>query len=162
VLRTASGRIEVAPEPILDDLGRLGQALEQEREALVLVGRRDLRSNNSWMHNVEVLARGPERCTLMIHPDDARRAEVDDGGTARVRSRAGSVVLKVEVTDSIMPGVVSIPHGYGHDHPSARQRVAAAHAGINVNLLVDEREVDALSGNAVLNGVPVSVGPEAG
>ena len=126
-------------------------------DGLVLVGRRQLRSNNSWMHNLGLLVSGPERCTLHVHPDDAARLGLEDGVPARVENRAGALHAPVEVTDKIMPGVVSLPHGWGHDAPGARLGVAAEHAGVNSNLLADEGLVDALSGNAVLNGIPVVV-----
>jgi anaerobic selenocysteine-containing dehydrogenase len=159
-LRTPSGRIELAPEPIVEDLGRLGAALERPRNGgMVLVGRRQLRSNNSWMHNLPALVQGKERCTMHVHPDDAERLGLDEGGPALVRSAAGELEAPVEITDAIMPGVVSIPHGWGHDAPGMRLRVAADHAGVNSNLLADETAVDPLSGNAVLNGIPVEVGP---
>ncbi len=158
VLRTPSGRIELAPEPIVADVARLRAALTREHNGgLVLVGRRQLRSNNSWMHNLELLVSGPERCTLHVHPDDAARLGLADGAPARVESRAGALEAPVEVTDAVMPGVVSLPHGWGHDAPGARLGVAGAHAGVNANLLADETLVDALSGNAVLNGIPVAV-----
>jgi anaerobic selenocysteine-containing dehydrogenase len=160
MLRTPSGRIELAPEPIVADVPRLLAALTRERNgSLVLVGRRQLRSNNSWMHNLELLVSGPERCTLHVHPDDAARLGLRDGAAATVTSRAGELEAPVEVTDAVMPGVVSLPHGWGHDAPGARLGVAAAHAGVNSNLLADEELVDALSGNAVLNGIPVAVAP---
>jgi anaerobic selenocysteine-containing dehydrogenase len=158
-LRTASGQIELAPQPILDDLPRMAEVLTRPRPDLLLVGRRDLRSNNSWMHNVEVLVKGKPRCTLHIHPDDADRLGLDAAGQARVTSRVGSVVLPVEVTDRIRPGAVSIPHGWGHDLPGVELGVAGRHAGVNANLLADELLVDALSGTAVLNGIPVEVAP---
>jgi anaerobic selenocysteine-containing dehydrogenase len=159
VLRTPSGRIEAAPQALLDDLRRLESALRDEADKLVLIGRRDLRTNNSWMHNVEVLARGERRCTLMVHPDDAAEHEVADGEEAVVRSRVGRVVVTVEVTDAVSKGVVSLPHGWGHGVEGARMRVAARHPGVNVNLLVDEDDIDPLSGTCVLNGVPVSLAP---
>ena len=127
----------------------------------MLVGRRQLRSNNSWMHNLELLVSGPERCTLQVHPDDAERLGLADGGAARVENRAGALEATVEVTDAVMPGVVSLPHGWGHDAPGARLGVASAHAGVNANVLADEGLVDAISGNAVLNGIPVAVAPVA-
>jgi anaerobic selenocysteine-containing dehydrogenase len=133
----------------------LRASLSRLAGGLVLVGRRHLRSNNSWMHNVDVLVRGRERCTLQVHPDDAAELGLVDGGRARVSSRVGSVEIVVEVTEAIMPGVVSIPHGWGHE--GTAMRVAAAHAGVNTNLLADEQAVDPLSGDAVLNGVPVTV-----
>jgi len=159
VLRTPSGKIELAPEPLVTDVERLRTTLAQNGAALVLIGRRDLRSNNSWMHNLEVLVKGRPRCTVQIHPTDASRFGLTDGACARVTSRAGSIELPVELTDDLMPGVVSIPHGWGHDAPGMRLRVAAAHAGANSNLLADEISLDPLSGNAVLNGIPVSIEP---
>jgi anaerobic selenocysteine-containing dehydrogenase len=159
-LRTASGRIELAPEAIVEDLGRLEAALGRPRKGgMVLVGRRQLRSNNSWMHNLPALVKGKERCTMHVHPEDAARLGLEDGRPALVRSAAGALEAPAEVTDAIMPGVVSIPHGWGHDEPGMRLRVAAEHAGVNSNLLADETAVDPLSGNAVLNGIPVEVGP---
>jgi anaerobic selenocysteine-containing dehydrogenase len=160
VLRTPSGRIELAPEPLIADLERLhASAGELAERGLVLVGRRHLRSNNSWMHNVEVLVKGKPRCTLQVHPDDADSLGLVDGGAARVTSRVGSVQAPVEVTESIRPGVVSLPHGWGHDLPGTRLRVAAEHAGVNSNTLSDDAAIDPLSGTSVLNGIPVTVGP---
>jgi len=160
VLRTPSGRIELAAEPLLADLDRLASsAAELAERGLVLVGRRHLRSNNSWMHNVKVLVKGKPRCTLQVHPDDAGSLGLVDGGAARVTSRVGSVQAPVEVTESIRPGVVSLPHGWGHDLPGAQLRVAAEHAGVNSNTLSDDAAIDPLSGTSVLNGIPVTVGP---
>jgi anaerobic selenocysteine-containing dehydrogenase len=159
-LRTPSGLIELTPEPIVEDLGRLSAALSRPRNGgMVLIGRRQLRSNNSWMHNLPALAKGKERCTMHVHPEDAERLGLKEGRPALVRSATGEVEAPVEVTDAIMPGVVSIPHGWGHDAPGMRLRVASDHAGVNSNLLADETAVDPLSGNAVLNGIPVEVGP---
>ena len=157
VLRTPSGHVELAPEVLVADTARLRASLDRGRDGLVLVGRRDLRSNNSWMHNVNVLVKGKERCTLQIHPDDASRLDLTDGSDATVTSRTGKVVVPVEVTDGIRPGVVSIPHGWGHDVDGVEMAVARAHAGVNSNLLADEDLFDPVSGNAVLNGIPVSV-----
>ena len=160
VLRTASGKIELAPEPIVADLDRLRAAAARHRNGdIVLIGRRQLRSNNSWMHNVPNLVRGKDRCTMHVHPDDAERLDLVDGELASVTSERGAVEVTVEVTDGIMPGVVSIPHGWGHDDPEAQLEVAAAHPGTNSNLLADEMAVDAPSGNAVLNGIPVELAP---
>jgi len=160
VLKTPGARIDVLSEPIRDDLGRAAAAMDGVTEDdLVLVGRRHLRSNNSWMHNVRVLVKGKDRCTLQVHPDDADRLGLADGGTARVRSRVGQLDAPVEVTDEVRPGVVSLPHGWGHDRPDTRLAVAREHAGVNVNLLTDGSALDPLSGNAVLNGVPVEVEP---
>ena len=163
-LRTPSGSVELAPGALVADVERLRAALAAGPPAdgaLVLVGRRDLRSNNSWMHNLPVLVRGPARCTVHVHPVDAARLGLADGEPARVRSRVGAIELPVEVTDAIRPGVVSIPHGWGHDAPGVQLGVARAHAGANSNVLADEELVDAPSGNAVLNGIPVSLAPVA-
>jgi anaerobic selenocysteine-containing dehydrogenase len=160
VLRTPSGKIELVPEQIAADVQRLHAARSRERNGgMVLIGRRQLRSNNSWMHNVPQLVKGKERCTAHVHPDDAERFGLVDGEQAQVTSRAGSIVVPVEVTDGVMPGVISIPHGWGHDDPEAQLRVAAEHAGANSNLLADEELIDPLSGNAVLNGIPVELSP---
>jgi anaerobic selenocysteine-containing dehydrogenase len=159
-LRTPTGRIELAPEPIVDDLERLRAALRRPRNGgLVLVGRRQLRSNNSWMHNLPALVKGKERCTMHVHPEDAQRLGLEDGRRALLRSAAGELEAPVEITDAIMPGVVSIPHGWGHDAAGVRLRVATEHAGVNSNLLADESMVEPLSGNAILNGIPVEVAP---
>jgi anaerobic selenocysteine-containing dehydrogenase len=160
-LRTASGHIELAPPELVADVPRLEASLERRGngDGLVLVGRRQLRSNNSWMHNLPVLVKGKPRCTLQVHPLDAERLGLSDGGSAQVSSRTGTVAVPVEVTDAVMPGVVSLPHGWGHDVPETVQHVAAEHAGTNSNLLADELLVDAVSGNAVLNGIPVEVEP---
>jgi anaerobic selenocysteine-containing dehydrogenase len=160
VLRTPSGQIELAPEPIVDDVARLRSSLNRVHDGeMVLVGRRDLRSNNSWMHNVDVLVKGKERCTLHLHPDDAARLGITNGEAACVRSRSGEVAVTVEVTDAIMPGVVSIPHGWGHGMDGADLSVAAKRPGVNSNVLAGGDLFDPLSGNAVLNGIPVRVEP---
>jgi anaerobic selenocysteine-containing dehydrogenase len=160
VLRTASGKVELAPEPIVADLDRLRAAMARERNGgMVLIGRRQLRSNNSWMHNLPALVKGKESCTLHIHPDDAERLGLADGDIARISSAAGSLDAPVETTEDIMPGVVSIPHGWGHGAEGARMGVAAAHAGVNSNVLADDSMVEPLSGNAVLNGIPVECRP---
>jgi anaerobic selenocysteine-containing dehydrogenase len=158
MLRTASGKVELAPEPIAADLPRLEAALERSRNGgMVLIGRRQLRSNNSWMHNIQPLVKGKERCTAHVHPDDAARLGLRDGEPARVSSRAGTIEVPVELTEAVMPGVVSIPHGWGHDADGARMTVASAHPGTNSNVLADELLLDPLSGNAVLNGIPVEL-----
>jgi hypothetical protein len=162
-LRTASGRIELAPEQLVGDVPRLREALARpvSREP-VLIGRRHLRSNNSWMHNLPVLVKGKSRCTLQIHPDDAARYGLTDGGQAQLRSRTGAVQAEVEISDDLMPGVVSLPHGWGQDFEHTQIPVAAAHAGTNSNVLADELLFDAVSGNAVLNGIPVQIAPAGG
>jgi anaerobic selenocysteine-containing dehydrogenase len=162
ILRTPSGRIELCPEPIAAELARLAQEPPAAPE-FVLIGRRHLRSNNSWMHNVPALMKGRPRCTVVVNRADADRLGLVAGGQARVTSRVGAVELPVEVSDEIAPGVVSIPHGWGHDDPATRLSVAREQAGVNVNRLTDELRLDPLSGTAVLNGVPVQlVAVEAG
>lgn len=158
LLRTPSGRVELAPEPILADVPRLAEALERDAgDGLLLVGRRQMRSNNSWMHNLVPLVRGKDRCTLQVNPRDAGRHGLRDGGRVRVSSPAGELVAPVEVTEDVMPGVVSLPHGWGHDAPGAVMGVAARHAGVNSNLLADDQRVEPVSGNAVLSGIPVEL-----
>ena len=160
-LRTPSGKIELAPPEIVADVPRLEQELAGAINGqMVLIGRRQLRSNNSWMHNLPALVKGKDRCTVQVHPDDAARLGLADGGSARVSSSSGELVVPVEVTDEIMRGVVSIPHGWGHDAAGNRMAVAAEHAGVNSNLLAPV-DVDAVSGNAVLNGIPVEVAAAA-
>ncbi|HEX8632077.1 MAG TPA: molybdopterin-dependent oxidoreductase [Catenuloplanes sp.] len=159
VLRTPSGTIELCPPPIAADVARLRAACDAPTDDLVLIGRRHLRSNNSWMHNVPALMKGRDRCTLHVHPDDAARLRLVDGGVAVVRSRVGVIEVPVEVSTDTMPGVVSLPHGWGHDVPGTRMAVAHGRAGVNSNVLTDDRVIDPLSGNVVLNGIPVQVGP---
>ncbi|WP_406128495.1 molybdopterin oxidoreductase family protein [Streptomyces sp. NBC_00989] len=156
-LKTRSGKIELLPQPIVDDLPRLRQAMSDRADGLVLVGRRHLRSNNSWMHNVPALTGGTNRCTLHIHPDDAERLGVVDGAPVRVKGAGGEVTAPAEITDGLRRGVVSLPHGWGHDRPGTRLSHAATDPGVNVNQLLDGSQLDPLSGNAVLNGVPVEV-----
>ncbi|NUT29252.1 MAG: molybdopterin-dependent oxidoreductase [Streptomyces sp.] len=158
-LKTVSGKVELLPQPIADDLPRLRQALHERPEGLVLVGRRHLRSNNSWMHNVPALTGGTNRCTLHIHPEDAERLGVTDGAPVRVKGAGGEVTAPAEVTDGVRPGVVSLPHGWGHDRPGTRLNHALKEPGVNVNQLLDGSLLDPLSGNAVLNGVPVLLFP---
>ncbi|MFF5362427.1 molybdopterin oxidoreductase family protein [Streptomyces scabiei] len=158
-LKTVSGRIELLPGPIVDDLPRLRTALRERPDGLVLIGRRHLRSNNSWLHNIPALTGGTNRCTLHIHPDDADRLGVADGDAVRIKGAGGEVTAPVEVTDVVRRGVVSLPHGWGHDRPGTRMRHAAIDPGVNVNQLLDGSLLDPLSGNAVLNGVPVELAP---
>ncbi len=159
ILKTPSRKIELAPAYVLADLQRLAERLEAEEDGLLLVSRRHLRSNNSWMHNAPSLVSGKDRCTLLIHPEDAQALGVEDGKPTRITSEAGALVVAAEVSDEMMRGVVSLPHGWGHDLPGARLGVAERHAGVNSNLLNPGHLVDPLSGNQVVNGVPVQVGP---
>jgi len=157
-LRTPSGLIEIAPKPLLDDMKRLHATLTSpSQHDMVLVGRRELKSNNSWMHNINVLTKGSLSCTAHVHPDDAQRFGISDGATIRITSRVGEIEIPAEVTDAVRPGVVSVPHGWGHGVPGTQMAVAAAKAGVNSNILTDDKEIDPLSGNAVLNAIPVTL-----
>ena len=161
VLRTPSGKIELAPQPIVTDVERLRISLEnnlkRDHGQMLLIGRRDLRSNNSWMHNLHVLVKGKERCTLLIHPDDAARLALSNGEIACITSGEQTVEIPIEITGEIMPGVVSIPHGWGHNLADTKMHIASEHAGVNANILTRGKDVDPLSGNAILNAVPVTV-----
>ena len=159
LLSTSDSLIDVAPEWITNDLPRLAARLGEAPNGMLLIGRRHVRSNNSWMHNVPSLMRGRDRSGLMVNPADAARLGLVDGGNAIVRSTAGAVTATVAVSDEIMPGVASLPHGWGHDDPGAALSVASQKPGANINALVDAGIVDAPSGNAVLNGIPVAIMP---
>ncbi|MBZ5523131.1 MAG: molybdopterin-dependent oxidoreductase [Acidobacteriia bacterium] len=156
VLRTASGKIEMAPAMLLEDLKRPSADLVRPAPDLVIVGRRQLHSNNSWMHNLPVLAKA-SRCAALVNPADAQRLGLRDGGRARIARNGASVEVQVEVTDEMMPGVVSLPHGWGHSLPGTKLNVAATQPGANLNALLDENLRDPLSGNAVLTGVAVKM-----
>jgi anaerobic selenocysteine-containing dehydrogenase len=158
ILATPSGKIELAPDLLVEDVKRLRKTLrESPSENMVLVGRRNLRSNNSWFHNIETLVNGDNQCILWIHPDDAARLGLSNGDEAVVTSRTGKIQVPVKVTEDVMPGVISLPHGWGHHLPGIRLETANRHAGVNSNILSDELAVDELSGNAILNGIPVVV-----
>lgn len=159
-LRTADRRLHLAPALLVNDVARLEAALDATPMvdgALSLIGRRALRSNNSWMHNSERLVRGRNRCTLHMHPQDAEARTLNDGDSVRVTSRVGAVVVSVEVTSTVMPGVVSLPHGWGHGKRGTRLTIANIHAGVSINDLTDDQRIDALTGNAGFSGVPVQV-----
>ncbi len=158
-LRTPSGKIELAPPMLLADLARVDAELARPVPALVIIGRRQLRSNNSWMHNLPVLAKGAFRCTALVHPHDAQRLGLVDGAGARIRNGARQIDVQVELSDQMMVGVVSLPHGWGHDLPGSALQVAAERPGVNLNALFDENLRDPLSGNAVLSGVAVEMHP---
>ena len=168
-LRTRDKRIDLAPAPFVADLARLRERLDEASAAaatgaaanghgaLRLIGRRQVQSNNSWMHNVPRLMRGKDRCTLLMHPTDAASRGLDSGAVVEIVSRTGRVRAPLEVSDEMKPGVVSLPHGWGHHRPGTRMATAAASPGASLNDLTDELRVDALSGNAALSGVPVTV-----
>ncbi|MDA4106578.1 molybdopterin-dependent oxidoreductase [Mycolicibacterium holsaticum] len=157
VLRTPTGRIELAPEPLIADVPRLREALRVRADGFLLIGRRHLRSNNSWMHNVPALAGGTNRCTLRIHPDDAEEIGLTD--IAVVKGPGGELLAPIELAPGMRRGVVSLPHGWGHDRGGTGQKVASEQAGVNVNQLNDGSHLDPLSGTAVLNGIPVDIAP---
>ncbi|MEC4764018.1 molybdopterin oxidoreductase family protein [Mycobacterium sherrisii] len=160
ILDTPDKKIQIAPQYLLDDLPRLAARLQRPAEPLVLVSRRHLRSNNSWLHNVPALMKGRDRCTLLIHPDDAACCGVTDDDVVTVKSAAGEIKLPVEITDAVMPGVVSLPHGWGHGKPGTRMSVANVSPGANTNALSPPTFVDEPSGNGALNGIPVTVVPD--
>ena len=154
-LGTRDKQVDVAPRIYLDDLPRLERAAQPQ--GLVMIGRRHLRSNNSWLHNSERLVKGPVRCTVLMHPEDAAQRGLVDGATARVATHRGAIELPVEVTDAMMKGVVSVPHGWGHGRKGTRLSVAATAPGASINDIIDPARVDALSGTSALSGQPVEV-----
>ncbi len=161
-LFTKDKKIVLAPEQLVSDLARLEASVvmaqnQAKQGELLLIGRRQLRSNNSWMHNSERLVKGPARCTLQMHPQDAAARGLHNGATVQIQSRTGSIEAPLEITDTLMPGVVSLPHGWGHTRPGTRLSVAAQHAGVSINDITDEQRADALSGVASFSGVPVEV-----
>jgi anaerobic selenocysteine-containing dehydrogenase len=157
ILGTSDARLRLAPQYLLDDLPRLAGRLDRSPDELVLVSRRHLRSNNSWLHNVPALMKGRDRCTLLMHADDARRRGVVTGDLVEVVSPTGKLEVPVEVTDAIKPGVVSMPHGWGHGKPGTRMSVANGSPGVNTNVLSPPTFLDEPSGNGALNGIPVTV-----
>ena len=161
VLRTPSGKIEIAPTMLIDDLKRPSADLGRSAPQLVIVGRRQLHGNNSWMHNLPVLAKGAARCIALVNPKDAARLGLEDGVRARIAHDGRFIEADVEITDEMMPGVISLPHGWGHDQPETQLEVAAANPGANLNALMDENRRDPLSGNAVLSGMEVEMRPIA-
>ncbi|MCB9267751.1 MAG: molybdopterin-dependent oxidoreductase, partial [Lewinellaceae bacterium] len=162
-LFTPDKKIALAPDIFVQDIGRLKADMEawDNNSAngfpLELIGRRQLRSNNSWMHNSRRLVKGPERCTLLLHPQDAQKAGVEDGQEVLVVSKTGAIRIKAEISDEIMPGVVSIPHGWGHGLDGVQMEVARAHPGASINELTDHKRIDGLTGNAAFSGVPVRI-----
>ncbi len=156
-----NGRLGLFNEHIASELLRLGEELDDldELPEFTLIGRRQLRSNNSWMHNCPSLMKGRDRCTLLVHPADAERCGISDGARVSVKSRVGTEEATAELSDEIMPGVVSLPHGFGHSRPGLRMAVAARRPGSSINDLTDDGPIEALLGNAVMNGVPVELSP---
>ncbi|SRX80901.1 molybdopterin oxidoreductase [Conexibacter woesei DSM] [Mycolicibacterium parafortuitum] len=153
-LTTPSGRIELMHPLLAADIPRLAARIDRGNDDLVLTSRRHLRSNNSWLHNVSTLMRGKDRCTLLIHPGDADRLDIADGQPVEVSTSEGSLVVTAEVSDEMMPGVVSLPHGWGHGVDGTRLDVANAHPGVNANLLNPAELIDVPSNTQVVNGVP--------
>jgi anaerobic selenocysteine-containing dehydrogenase len=157
-LKTPNKTIDCAPDILIHDFSRLRAEMSSTTSSqLKLIGRRHVRSCNSWLHNSQRLIKGPNRCTLLIHPDDARARNLGTGSRALMRSRTGEINVLVEVSDEMMPGVVSLPHGFGHDRGHIRLNVAGIHAGVSINDVTDERLMDPISGNAAVNGTPVDV-----
>lgn len=156
-LKTADGQVQVAPALLLADVQRFAAQLAVDPEQLLLIGRRHVRSNNSWMHNYHRLVKGKPRHQLLMNPQDMQQRGLSDGQRVSVRSRIGVVEVEVLGSAEMMPGVVSLPHGWGHGRPGVQMSIASATPGASANDLTDERLLDRLSGNAVLNGVPVQV-----
>lgn len=157
-LFTSDKKIQLAPEYLLADIKRfLADMNATPQASLLLIGRRHIRSNNSWMHNYQRLVKGADRCTLLMHPEDARQRNLNSGSRAKLASRVGEVEVMVEITADMMPGVVSLPHGWGHNRPGTRLTIAQAHAGTSINDVTDEKRIDPLSGNAAVTAVPVEV-----
>jgi anaerobic selenocysteine-containing dehydrogenase len=157
ILGMPDKKIRLAPQYLLDDLPRLAARMDRPAEPLVLVNRRHLRSNNTWLHNVPALMKGKDRCTLLIHPDDAARCGIENDDVVTVKSAAGEIKVPVEITEAIKPGVVSMPHGWGHGKPGTRMAVANSSPGANTNVLSLPTFIDKPSGNGALNGIPVTI-----
>ncbi|WP_448120006.1 molybdopterin oxidoreductase family protein [Pseudomonas veronii] len=156
-LKTANGRVQAAPAVILADLARFAAQPLPPADELLLIGRRHVRSNNSWMHNYHRLVKGKPRHQLLMHPEDLARRQLSDGQRVKVSSRIGMIEVEVAASLDMMPGVVSLPHGWGHGRPGVQMTIASRQPGASANDLTDERQLDELSGNAGLNGVPVHV-----
>ncbi|WP_428653762.1 molybdopterin-dependent oxidoreductase [Runella sp.] len=160
-LQTQDKKIHLAPELLRKDVARIKKVLEQSLSNsdfdLLLTNRRHLRDNNSWLHNSQRLVKGRNRCTLMMHPDDAMQRNIAEIDVVKISSRVGEVEVPVEITDKVMKGTVSLPHGYGHGREGVQLSVAQSHAGVSVNDLTDDLVIDELTGNAVFVGVPVRV-----
>ena len=160
-IATADGRVDLAPRDLVDEAEhRLEREIDRfPDDALLLIGRRQLRSNNSWMHNAPRLMAGPDRCTLLMHPDDARSRHLTTSDTVRLDSEAGCIVVPLVVSDEVRPGVVSLPHGWGHGRGGVELNVARRQPGVSANDVTSDHYLDTLSGNAAFNGLPVRVTP---
>jgi anaerobic selenocysteine-containing dehydrogenase len=156
---TEDKKVKLFPQEYLKDMKRLQRLADKKINAsdLVLIGRRDLRTNNSWMHNSERLVKGKNRCDLFVHPETARQHGITQGEQVYISSRVGALKVSVNITDDIMPNVVSLPHGWGHNYEGTRTSTASSNPGVNMNILTDEQFTDKLSGNAALNGTPVDI-----
>ena len=162
-MQTDDGRIQLAPVPMMADMNRLKEKLENHQiisgsYPLLLIGRRLLRSHNTWCHNSYRLVKGRNECTMLINPADADKYDITTGDTVTVSSEVGTLQIEANITDQMMPGVISIPQGWGHSDDEANLSVAKSKPGVNINLLTNGEDIDFLTGNAVLNGVPVSLG----
>jgi anaerobic selenocysteine-containing dehydrogenase len=157
----ADQKVHAAPKLLVDDVARLERqqvrASDEKEKPLMLFGRRDIRSKNSWLHNCERLVKGKNRCTAQLHPEDAHARNIESGDTVEISSRVGTIELPAEVTEDVCPGTVCVPHGWGHAREGTRMGVAEGHAGVSVNDVVDDEMVDEVSGTSVLNGLAVEV-----
>ena len=149
------------PDEIKSDITRLTdhfKAVEKKSEFdMQLIGRRDPRTNNSWMHNSYRMVKGKERCIALVNVEDAQKYDLQDGNLIKVLSKVGEISISINVTENIKPGIISIPHGWGHVFAETKLSIANKHAGVNINILMDENAIDELSGNAVLAGVPIRI-----
>jgi anaerobic selenocysteine-containing dehydrogenase len=153
-------QIDLCPKLLTDDLVRVEKNFEEisnEKTDFLLIGRRHLRDNNSWMHNSERLMKGRNRCTLQMNPEDAKVLQLIDKQSISVKSRVGEVQLPLEITNDMMPGVVCMPHGYGHGKKGVQLDIANKHAGVSINDLTDDLVIDELTGNAAFSNVKVTV-----
>lgn len=160
-LMHADQNVHAAPKLLVDDVARLEReqvrAIEEKERRLLLFGRRDIRSKNSWLHNCERLVKGKNRCTAQLHPEDAHARNIESGDTVEISSRVGTIELPAEITEDVCPGTVCVPHGWGHAREGTRMGVAEGRAGVSVNDVVDDEMVDEVSGTSVLNGLAVEV-----
>jgi anaerobic selenocysteine-containing dehydrogenase len=158
-IATEDGKIHLAINEFMDHLTELPREIKNVDGELMLIGRRHIRSNNSWMHNVQRLVKGKPHWQLFMHPQDMQSRNIQDGQQVSISSRTGEVSTVVKGTEDIMPGVVSLPHGWGHQRAGVKAKIAVQQQGVSVNDLTDEKRLDRISGNAALNGVPVDVKP---